>query len=218
MNINYNRLILIVTLGSVNSFTGTLNALFKNCSAKHLPRNPKTNLSAPTPQNSFDERRPFVKNSNDGIWLTACISDDLLLIEEGPHKLFYSLNRMHWTKHPTCPFNIVVHGNISNVLIKEKNMLHALDATAFAKLIKSTPTYKEGHHIHLFSCNSGQHSEGLAQRLADEMKVPVSAFTGLAGTNPFWFASIDFDENYIPSLKEIKTFYPKEPNFLDPRR
>ena len=187
-------------------------------------------LSANSPNeqtNAMQEadRRPFVENPNAGIWYKACISGDLVLMK-GRGKYLYLGLRSMWHKHPKCPFNVYGHGNSSLVEVgtekihpqglnrETQDILKAegnvnLNAVELAQLIRTAPNYKEGQHINLFSCECGADSNGIAQRLADEMKVPVSAFTGKAASFGLVFASVSFD-NWLPQLKEIKTFYPQE--------
>ncbi len=175
--------------------------------------------------NNPDGRKPFVKDPNSGVWFTACISDDLILTK-GFGKVRYVLQRMLWHKHPKCPFTILAHGGATSVTLENKNIhpegladhnMEELQANGqvdlnyyeLAQLIRTAPNYNEGQHIHLFSCECGAQQKGIAQWLADEMDVPVSAFTGLAAMNAVAFASVEMSGNCIPNLKEIKTFYPR---------
>ncbi len=94
--------------------------------------------------------------------------------------------------------------------IPEPSNSISLNAVELAQLIRTAPNYKPGQHIHLFSCECGADPDGIAQQLADEMDVPVSAFTGLAGMLAPVFFSIESELHLAwPKLKEIKTFYPK---------
>ncbi len=171
------------------------------------------------------DQRPFVEHPNRGLWYKACISGDLILTE-GRGKYLYLGLRSVWHKHPKCPFNVMGHGSSSAVEVDTKeihshgldrtnsNILEAegrvsLNATELAKLIRTAPNYEEGQHINLFSCECGADPDGIAQQLSDEMKTPVSAFTGLAATFGLVFASVSFDKGF-PELKDIKTFYPQE--------
>lgn len=179
-----------------------------------------------------DGKKPFVKNPNFGLWFGACISDDLFLAK-GSIKIMYLFNRMLWQKHPKCPFTIFAHGDATSVVLENKNihpeglapykMLElqeegrvSLNAYELAKLIRTAPGYKENQHIHLFSCHGGIEDRGIAQKLADEMKVPVSAFTGYAGMRFGSFTSVESDD-WIPTLKTIKTFYPTIPTEISDR-
>ena len=173
------------------------------------------------------ERKPFVKNSKAGTWHKACISGDVIL-QEGPDKKAYLRMREFWHKDPKCPFNVMSHGNPHGVSVENKEIhedalnernsdtlklegeVH-LNAADLEQLIRTAPGYKEGQHIHLFGCGCGGHQEGIAQQLADAMKVPVSAFTKtswsfaipyVCGT----FGCVEF-ENLLPEWGKIKTFY-----------
>jgi hypothetical protein len=170
------------------------------------------------------EGKPFVKDPDAGEWFSACISDDLKLINKEDDR-FYLYHRMRWHKHPKCPFAVSGHGSPSSMELSNKD-IHPQGLSEFnmrklqedgyvnlnvfeiAKLIETAPNYKKGQHIVLFSCECGARNEGLAQQLADMMNVPVSAFTGLATMTRFKFYSTS-DENWT-SLKEIKTFFPRE--------
>jgi hypothetical protein len=181
--------------------------------------------------NNPDGRKPFVKDPNSGIWFTACISDDLIL-SKGFGKALYVFQRMRWHKHPKCPFTILAHGDPESVALENKNIhpeglahykmeeLQANDKVdlnyyELAQLIKTAPNYKEGQHIHLFSCNCGAHQEGIAQHLADEMNVPVSAFTRTVGLSAGMFVAFEESDKWIPNFKEIKTFHPRYTRFMD---
>lgn len=176
------------------------------------------------------ERKPFVKNSKAGIWHKACISGDVIL-QEGPDKKVYLRMREFWHKDPKCPFNVMSHGNPHGVSVENKEIhedalnernsdtlklegeVH-LNAADLEQLIRTAPGYKEGQHIHLFGCGCGGHQEGIAQQLADAMKVPVSAFTKTSWSFaiPYvcdTFGCVEF-ENLLPEWGKIKTFYPRD--------
>lgn len=174
------------------------------------------------------ERKPFVENPKAGIWFKACYSGDLILSND-KGKYYYLLQRLRWHKDPQCPFNVKAHGSAQSISVDTQDIpvegLSAahwdtlklegrvnLNAKELARLIRTAPNYKKGQHINLSSCHCGAEPEGLAQQLANEMNVPVSAFTGYhADIGLVAFVSADFkEESWLPHLQEIKTFYPKE--------
>ena len=178
--------------------------------------------------NNPDGRKPFVRNPHAGKWFSACISNDLVFTK-GINKAYYLFHRMRWLKHPKCPFTISAHGDATSIVLENKN-IHSeglspqnmkelqtngrvvLGAYELAQLIRTSPNYRENQHIHLFSCECGSTDYGIAQQLANIMKVPVSAFNGIAGMNEVVFISRESSGNTIPTLKEIKTFYPRISN------
>ncbi len=174
-----------------------------------------------------NEQRPFVENPERGIWRKACISGDLML-QTGTDEMFQRMMQESWEKDDRCPFNVTAHGSSTSVEVQNKN-IHAHGLNSFdmrmllmrgsvilhvgglARLIRTAHGYKEGQHINLYSCECGSDPEGLAQQLADEMEVPVSAFTGTAVsrcvpyTRIFYFTS----DGWLPTSEKIKTFYPR---------
>jgi hypothetical protein len=175
------------------------------------------------------DQRPFVENSKSGWWFKACISGDLILTKTAIEK-YYLFQRMRWHKDSKCPFTVLGHGSPSTIEVDRQdvprhglNWMNSkilasegsvlLNASELAQLIRAAPNYKEGQHIHLFSCQCGAHSDGIAQQLADEMKVPVSAFTGngtLIGIVAFASTNPNNSWTKLLNLEEIKTFHPRE--------
>jgi hypothetical protein len=89
-----------------------------------------------------------------------------------------------------------------------------LNVHELKQAIETAPGYKKGQHINLLSCRCGEEDDGIAQQLADEMEVLVSAFTGTVsfwssktGNNNAWFTAED--SKYGLDKKEMKTFYPR---------
>lgn len=178
---------------------------------------------------AFDQkqRKPFVQNPNAGLWFRACTSGNLVLCKAGD----YASLRESWENDCHCPFTVIGHGNAFRIRLDtpeiHQNRMSAfyakrletdghviLDAEDLAELITTAPNYKKGQHIHLFSCEGGAWPDGIAQQLADEMQVPVSAFIGKATSIGRAFGSISIEkdelgENTIVTWDTIKTFYPR---------
>ena len=186
-----------------------------------------------SPTSLGEEKKPFVTNPKAGLWTRACISGDLILTDE-EGKSFYLDLKAHWTKDAKCPFNVFAHGMPSGVQVDTDNHGPVLiDERELARLIRASPGYKEGQHINLFSCNTGIDPQGIAQRLANEMNVSVSAPTGVLSIFDLLSAAeqvfplhdrpdgafVVYDTVFTAhaadndlDFREIKTFTPQGPN------
>lgn len=190
-----------------------------------------------------DTRRriPFVEDGKQGTWNNACISTDLILSNKKAQETeSYLRVKKNWNIDQRCPFNVVGHGDPFHVQIDTKDIhpggldglgaikeaqlriggTTKLNAKELKQLIETAPGYKPGQPVNLYSCQCGAHSEGIAQELADEMEVPVSACTGnmvtyhYPGTDKAFFTAGDVETGF----KEIKTFYPRDPEEPKQRR
>jgi hypothetical protein len=182
-----------------------------------------------------DSRRriPFVEDPKRGTWNKACISGDLILSSQEDAAGYLHVKK-GWDKDKRCPFNVVAHGSPSHVQVANRDihpnalaLAHSivlreegsvmLNAAELKQVIETAPGYEKGQDVHLYSCKCGAEVEGIAQQLADEMQVRVSAFTADAVTYDYpigfgFFTAGDAETGF----KEIKTFYPRDPG--EPRQ
>lgn len=179
----------------------------------------------------YVQQKPFVDDPKRGWWPKACISSNLILLNKNEKSINMNISKS-WDRDARCPFNVTAHGGRFHVQIDTQD-IHSdglstaykdvlkiqgnvnLNAQELAHLIRTAPGYKEGQNVNLYACNCGAHPNGIAQQLADELRVTVTAFPDRVSgfynqqLDTSYFISVSKDDD--SHFKEIKTFYPRDP-------
>jgi hypothetical protein len=168
---------------------------------------------------------PFVPITIDNKWKQSQVTKsngiNLFKTNSEHHKIYGSIMG-NWKSNPRAPFVVMGHGSPESFRIENETYIKILNsdkqleykynkkvelnAYELSQIIKSSE-YKPGQPIALFGCKAGSYSNGIAQQLANEMNVPVTAPTEQAGTfdNHKYIVTVT---NETGKIGEFKTFYP----------
>ena len=105
-------------------------------------------------------------------------------------------------------YDVVAHGGKNIIQITHNGKAIAISSRIAAKLIKTSPGYKNGQPVRLLSCNTGSLPNGFAQNLANKLNIIVEAPTKLvwAYNNGKYFVASRSEKN------------PERPNYQDKRK
>ena len=86
-------------------------------------------------------------------------------------------------------YDVIVHGNPDNIFLLRNGKYEKANHRNLATILRHDPKYKH-QSIRLFSCETGQKADGLAQQLANKLGVPVKAPTEIAWSFPSGFHGV----------------------------
>lgn len=164
-----------------------------------------------------------VKNPKAGRWeLNEMSYSGFLSLKSQENDMKFFVKR-----NSKAPYLVNGHGSPDSVLYERFNVIKnehekiKLDHLQLADLIRARPDYKQGTPVMLYSCSVGKKHNGIAQKLANELDVPVQAPSGLItspndffpiniqNVNSRWQWNVLSEHPEIKSLLgEIRTFYP----------
>lgn len=112
-----------------------------------------------------------------------------------------------WVREEPGYTDVIVHGTSDSAQFFHNGKWVTLDQRRLANMLKKDPGYSKGA-IRLLSCNTGAHSKGFAQNLANKMGVAVKA-----PTDKLWVHSsgkLVVGPSPTKNTGTWKTYYPQK--------